>query len=83
MDKKLHLVTPDEKRKQIVRGPDRRVAAKVEKTTFGVLVRKESLWIGAHYSPTERRWCINLIPCVTIFVVFPGGNLPRQKPKWS
>lgn len=80
---KLHLVAPDEKRAHILRGPDRRVKEKVQKTTVGVLVRKESLWIGAHYSSVERRWCINLVPCVTIYVVLPGGNVPRQKVKWS
>jgi len=84
MDKnKLHLVAPDEKRVHILRGPDRRVKEKVTQTTTGWLVRKESLWIGAHYSSAERRWCINFVPCITFFIVFPGGNLPRQKPKWS
>ncbi len=83
MDKLIHLVP--KKKEFIVRGvyPDRRAKPTVTKTTYGVLVRKESLWIGAHYSPTERRWCINLLPCITIFIVFAGGNLPRQKPKWG
>lgn len=39
-----------------------------------VIFRKGSLWIGAHWSPKNRRWCINLLPCVTIRVVLKGGT---------
>lgn len=39
-----------------------------------VIFRKGSLWIGAHWSPKNRRWCINLLPCVTIRVVLEGGT---------
>lgn len=42
----------------------------------GILVRRGSLWIGAHWSPGNRRWCINLIPCVTFWITLPGGNTP-------
>lgn len=42
----------------------------------GWLVRKGSLWIGAHWSPENRRWCINLIPCVTFWITLKGGKSP-------
>jgi hypothetical protein len=31
---------------------------------------------GAHYSPANRRHCINLVPCLTVWVRLPGGNEP-------
>lgn len=31
-----------------------------------LLFRPGSLWIGAHWSPQNRQWCVNLIPCVTL-----------------
>lgn len=43
---------------------------------YGVLFRKESLWVGAHYSPFNKRWCINIVPCITIWITFEGGNTP-------
>jgi hypothetical protein len=42
----------------------------------GVLFRIGSLWIGAHYSPYERRWCINFVPCLTLWVCLKGGRPP-------
>lgn len=42
----------------------------------GWLARKGSLWVGAHYSPGNKRWCINLIPCVTLWITKPGGKTP-------
>jgi hypothetical protein len=43
---------------------------------WGWLVRKESLWMGVHYSAFNKRWCINLIPCVTLWITRPGGKAP-------
>jgi len=43
---------------------------------WGWLVRRESLWMGVHYSPHNKRWCINLLPCVTLWITKPGGNTP-------
>ena len=40
------------------------------------VVRPGSLWIGVHWSPGNRRLCINLVPCLTIALVFPGGIDP-------
>lgn len=42
----------------------------------GILYRMGSLWIGVHWSGANRRWCINLLPCVTVWIVLPGGREP-------
>lgn len=42
----------------------------------GIIVRLGSFWLGAHWSPYNRRLCVNLIPCVTVWVTLPGGNTP-------
>lgn len=42
----------------------------------GWLLNKHSLWMGVHYSTNNKRWCINLIPCVTFWITKPGGNTP-------
>ena len=46
--------------------------------TVGYQVKPGSFWIGAHWSEHNRRLCINLIPCVTIWVVLKGGKFPRS-----
>ena len=43
---------------------------------MGLKFRLGSLWMGAHWSPQNKRLCINLIPCVTLWVVLPGGVAP-------
>lgn len=42
----------------------------------GVLARWGSFWVGWHWSPYNRRVCINLVPCVTVWVTLKGGNTP-------
>lgn len=42
----------------------------------GWLRNKNSMWLGVHYSPHNQRWCINLIPCFTLWITKPGGNTP-------
>lgn len=42
----------------------------------GVLFRLGSLWVGAHWSRANRRLCINLVPCVTLWIVARGGVTP-------
>jgi hypothetical protein len=42
----------------------------------GILVRWSSFWIGLHWSRHNRRLCINLFPCFTIWIVFDGGITP-------
>ena len=43
---------------------------------FGVLVNWKALWVGAHYSKSDQRLCVNPVPCVTIWVCKPYGKLP-------
>lgn len=42
----------------------------------GVLLNPGSFWVGVHFSKFNRRFCINLVPCVTIWIVLQGGNCP-------
>jgi hypothetical protein len=44
----------------------------------GWLVRLGSAWIGAHWSPRNRRLCVNFIPCVTLWIAWPGGKTPEE-----
>lgn len=37
------------------------------KPNFGILFRLESFWIGLHYSKACKRYCLNLLPCITIW----------------
>ncbi|MEY4428616.1 MAG: hypothetical protein RLZZ182_1305 [Pseudomonadota bacterium] len=43
----------------------------------GVLFRWASAWVGIHWSSFDRRFCINLLPCVTFWITLPGGHIPR------
>lgn len=45
---------------------------------WGILLRIESWRIGAHYSPINKRVCINLIPCCTVWIAAKSGIVPRQ-----
>lgn len=42
----------------------------------GLLFNWRAFWIGWHYSPAHKRLCINLLPCLTVWYVKPGGMLP-------
>lgn len=46
---------------------------------FGALLNKGSLWVGAHYSAYNRRWCINVLPCLTVWIALPGGKVPSKE----
>lgn len=45
----------------------------------GILFRLQSFWIGIHYSKYCKRWCINLIPCVTLYICKSDGMIPNLK----
>lgn len=47
-------------------------------TRWGILFNPCAFWVGAHYSPHNKRWCINLLPCVTLWIVKPFGNVPLR-----
>ena len=44
----------------------------------GCLFQRGGLWIGIHYSPFNKRYCVNLIPCFTIWFTMEGGKTPMQ-----
>jgi hypothetical protein len=44
----------------------------------GIVFQPLGLWVGAHYSAANRRWCINLLPCVTVWITLKGGREPRS-----
>lgn len=52
---------------------------KLGKHKVGLLWNSGSLWVGAHWSSYTRRWCINIVPCLTVWVTLPGGKLPTKE----
>ena len=44
----------------------------------GVKFQLGGVWIGVHYSHFNRRACINIIPCFTVWIAFPGGKTPDE-----
>jgi hypothetical protein len=42
----------------------------------GLLLSMRAWWVGGHYSEFNKRLCVNLIPCVTVWVAAPGGRAP-------
>lgn len=43
-----------------------------------ILFQPGALWIGAHYSTEQNRWCIQLIPMLTLCLVLEGGTPPKK-----
>ena len=43
---------------------------------IGLLCRWGSFWLGWHWSPYNRRLCVNLVPCCTIWIALPDGRVP-------
>lgn len=48
----------------------------ITRKNWGVLFNQHALWLGIHYSPYNKRACVNLIPMVTIWFTRPGGQQP-------
>lgn len=44
---------------------------------FGALFNPYAFWLGAHYSAYNKRLCINVLPMLTIWIVFDGGTVPK------
>jgi hypothetical protein len=42
----------------------------------GMLFRPGSVWVGAHWSAQNRRLCVNVVPCFTLWLIWPGGRRP-------
>ena len=44
---------------------------------WGVIFRLSSFWVGVHYSKKAQRWCINVVPGVTVWIATPSGKAPK------
>lgn len=44
---------------------------------FGWLWQWGGAWVGVHYSKQNRRFCVNLVPCITVWATRPGGKVPH------
>ena len=47
---------------------------------YGILFRPQSFWIGIHYSIACKRYCLNILPCITIWWCSETG-LPVDRSK--
>lgn len=45
---------------------------------YGMIIRLKSFWIGVHYSDYNKRYCINIIPCITIWWTKKHGRAPSH-----
>lgn len=41
-----------------------------------MLYNECALWVGVHYSPSNRRYCINVLPFFTFWYSAEGGCEP-------
>lgn len=74
MSKTLFIYRSRRRVKQVVAGKKHKAWAPA--WSAGLLWNPHALWLGAHYSPMNRRHCINLVPCLTVWVRLPGGKEP-------
>lgn len=51
----------------------------------GIVFQAGAWWLGVHYSDYNRRYCINIIPCYTIWIALREGATPHKKSlfQWS
>lgn len=45
---------------------------------IGIIIRVHSFWIGLHYSEFNKRYCLNILPCCTIWWIKKNGNIPNK-----
>lgn len=43
-----------------------------------ILFQPNALWIGGHYSFYNKILCINIVPMITICIVFKNGVSPKK-----
>jgi len=46
---------------------------------YGLIFQSGAWWLGAHYSEINKRMCINIIPCFTIWIAASNGAVPHRK----
>lgn len=49
---------------------------RVKQHHIGLLFNPHALWVGVHYSGYTRRFCVNIVPCLTVWWALPGGKQP-------
>lgn len=52
------------------------MSTRTARTKAKVLWQWHAVWIGVHYSAFNRRVCLNVIPFLTLCIVFRGGIEP-------
>ena len=55
-----------------------RYKTRPNKICWGLLFNPTGVWVGIHYSRHTRRFCINLIPCFTLWITKKYGILPSE-----
>ena len=45
---------------------------------YGFIFRLKSFWIGLHYSDFNDRYCLNILPCFTIWWLGRNGKKPNK-----
>lgn len=43
---------------------------------LGAIINLRAVWVGVHSSFSNKRVCINAIPCLTFWLCTPGGTHP-------
>ncbi len=56
----------------------RQLAKRIYGNRYGWLFNKSAFWLGVHYSPYNRRYCINLVPCITFWFTLKCGKAPKR-----
>lgn len=52
------------------------ISKRVDFLTCGALFQCGGFWVGVHYSRYNKRFCINLLPFLALWVALPGGHRP-------
>jgi len=53
-----------------------RIGPRRKMWSLGLLFNRHAWWVGCHYSAFNRRYCVNLVPWLTVWVRLPGGKEP-------
>ncbi len=51
-------------------------ATRSPEAKWGVIWQPGAWWIGVHYSPFCKRYCVNIVPWLTLWVAEPDGKIP-------
>ena len=54
------------------------VHMRTTKANWGVVFQPGAVWLGMHYSKYDRRFCINLVPFLTLWISRAGGRAPLK-----